>query len=53
MPYCCPPEPRRGVLDSIAAGRSVASIVAGLWQSDRTLVDALGASIFQHVSIPC
>ena len=37
MPYCCPPEFRRRVLDLVAAGRSVASIAADLGVSDQTI----------------
>ena len=37
MPYRCPPEFRRKVLDLIAAGRSVASIAADLGVSDQTI----------------
>ncbi len=37
MPYRYPPEFRRRVLDSIASGRSVASIAADLGVSDQTI----------------
>ena len=37
MPYRHPPEFRRKVLDLLAAGRSVASLSAGLGVSDQTI----------------
>ena len=37
MPYRCPPEFRRRVLDLIAAGRSVASIAVDLGVSDQMI----------------
>ncbi len=37
MPYRCPPEFRRKVLDLLAAGRSVASLSSDLGVSDQTI----------------
>ena len=37
MPYRCPPEFRRRVLDLVTAGRSVASVAADLGVSDQTI----------------